>query len=67
MSSSEVVRITEAIDKLTPADRARVLSYLLRRSRGAKLVPVDLSEFKGTIKLTIDPMEYQESIRSEWN
>ena len=66
MSSSEVLRITEAIDKLTPADRARVLDYLLRQRPAQTDQAVDLSEFYGSIKLSIDPMEYQEAIRNEW-
>ncbi|NES79996.1 MULTISPECIES: hypothetical protein [Okeania] len=27
---------------------------------------VDLAEYAGTIKLSIDPLEYQQQIRDEW-
>ncbi len=28
---------------------------------------VDLSEFSGSISLTVDPLEFQKKIRDEWN
>ncbi len=28
---------------------------------------IDLSEFSGSISLTVDPLEFQKKIRDEWN
>jgi hypothetical protein len=66
MSSAEVRRITDAIDKLEPDDRARVLNYLLRERRGPINKVNDIKHLYGSIKLTVDPMEFQEKIRDEW-
>ncbi|HMM43499.1 MAG TPA: hypothetical protein PKA95_16525 [Thermomicrobiales bacterium] len=34
--------------------------------RSEEELATDLSEFKGTLKLTEDPLEYQRRIRDEW-
>lgn len=37
-----------------------------RRTRRSTNKGVDMSDLVGTIKITVDPMEYQRSIRNEW-
>jgi hypothetical protein len=35
--------------------------------RPSSAAPVDLSRFAGTLKTTVDPVEFQKQIRAEWD
>lgn len=54
-------------DSLSPEEQIALANYLLEKATGRRLRTTgNLSEFKGAIRLTEDPIEFQKSIRAEW-
>ncbi|HSI73147.1 MAG TPA: hypothetical protein VK934_08200 [Fimbriimonas sp.] len=60
MTPSNVEQIERQIDRLTTAEREQVLHYLLQ---APSTTVTNINELRGTIKLTIDPLEYQRDAR----
>ena len=53
-------------EALTPDEQKELADYLIARAKRAEAGKVDLQSLAGVLKLTVDPLEYQREIRSEW-
>lgn len=65
MAMRDVDRLRKEADKLTSKEQIQLAELLLEDAR-KKAEDIDLSAFAGTVKMTIDPLEFQRSIRAEW-
>ncbi len=67
MSVGDLQRLQKEAEELTPDEQVQLARHLLERAQERPLKPTgDLSAFKGCLKLSVDPIEYQRQIRSEW-
>jgi len=67
MALRDLKELQKQADGLKPEEQIRLAHYLLAKAAKAGLKPTgDLSEFKGSVKLTVDPLEFQRVIRAEW-
>lgn len=68
MALRDFKELQQDADALTPKEQVELAHYLLAKARGAALKQSgNLNEYKGTVKLSIDPLNYQKSIRAEWS
>ena len=68
MALRDFQQIVKDADALTPEDQIRLANYLYSKAVKQGLKPTEnLSEFSGSIHLTIDPTAYQAEIRAEWS
>ena len=67
MSNRDLRAIQHDAEALTPQEQLQLAEYLMAKARSSTLKECgDLSEFKGSIQLTVDPVEYQKSVRADW-
>ncbi len=67
MALQDMIELQKQADALNPEEQILLANYLLGKAKRPMLQPAtDLSEFRGAIKLTKDPLEFQRSIRAEW-
>jgi hypothetical protein len=52
--------------RLSREDQMELVRQLIGGLDGADPTQADLSRFAGTVKLTIDPLQFQKQIREEW-
>ena len=68
MALRDFKELQQEADALSPEQQLELAHYLLAKAKQPHLKPTgDLGEFRGTIQLKIDPLDYQRSIRSEWS
>lgn len=67
MAMRDLKKLQKEADALPPEEQLQLARYLLHRARKHALKPTgDLSEFRGSIKLSMDPLAFQQAIRAEW-
>ena len=67
MALRDLKELQREADALRPEEQVQLARYLLKKAKEAELKDTgSLSEFRGCIRLTVDPLEYQWSIRAEW-
>jgi hypothetical protein len=59
---NSVKDIERQIDRLSKEEREQLLAYLLQSPMTKH---ANINELRGTIKLTIDPLEYQQAARQD--
>lgn len=53
--------------QLPPDKQVELAEFLLSRQESIQIKPAtDLNSFSGTLNPSIDPLDYQRSIRAEW-
>lgn len=67
MAAPDWKELQKRLDSLTPEEKVQLAEYLMRQAAEGGIKPTgDLSQFRGIIKLSVDPMEFQRSVRGEW-
>jgi hypothetical protein len=66
MAMRDVERLQKEAEALSREEQIQLAEILLSNAKQPGKV-TDLSSFSGCIKLTIDPIEYQRAMRSEWS
>jgi hypothetical protein len=67
MASREFKLIREEALRLEPEEQVQLAVFLLHHSRMRSVKTTgDLSEFKGTLRLSVDPQKHQRRLRAEW-
>ena len=71
MYTSEVMpsKLAQALSQaeaLSPEEQLVLVTHLLGNITASPADSSNLSEFAGLLKLSVDPLEFQKSIRSEW-
>lgn len=71
MSSIELRGFEDAFKRLPRNDQLVLAAKLIELARSAEEPPTrrltDLHEFYGTVQFEVDGVEYQRSVRAEWN
>jgi hypothetical protein len=65
MSVEALERLRREVDQLTNEERRELVRYLLEAGQSTSEAPVDINSLRGTIKLTVDPLEYQRDSRAD--
>jgi hypothetical protein len=65
MAMRDIDRLRKEAEKLTSKEQIKLAELLLEDAR-KKAETTDLSAFAGTVTMTVEPLEYQRSIREEW-
>ena len=67
MALRDLKELQKQVDALPPEEQVQLAHYLLAKAKQPRLKRTgNLSEFRGAIKLTVDPLEFQKAIRAEW-
>ena len=69
MALKKLTEIQREVDQLSDREQKQLAEYLhkkISKSKGSA-TPAELAEFKGTLKLRFDPVEFQRTIRAEWD
>jgi hypothetical protein len=68
-SVSTLAEIEAAADALPLEQKKKLLQFLLLRVNGQAEArrPTDLAEFSGVLRLSEDPLAWQQRMRTEWN
>jgi hypothetical protein len=66
---STLAEIEAAADALPLEQKKELLQFLLLRVNGQAVAgrPTDLLEFSGVVRLSEDPLAWQQRMRTEWN
>lgn len=65
MAAHDLDRLRRAADALTQEERREFALYLLRENRGVEAKTADINSLRGSIRLSIDPVEYQHASRAD--
>ena len=65
---SHFAEIEVAADALPLAEKKKLLQFLKSRVNGDREAksPTDLAKFAGALRLTEDPLAWQQRVRGEW-
>jgi hypothetical protein len=65
---STLAEIEAAVDALPLEQKQELLRFLASRVNGEREAkrPSDLAEFAGTLRLSEDPLAWQQRVRGEW-
>ena len=67
MAAPDWKELQKKLDSLTPEQKVELAEYLLRQvSNGGVKATGNLSEFRGVLELSVDPVDFQRSVRGEW-
>ena len=66
MAQRDWKEIQAEADALSAEEQILLANYLLSKAKSRLKATGNLHEFRGAIKLSIDPCEFQKSIRAEW-
>ena len=67
MAMRDMKQIRDEALRLEPEEQVQLAVFLLHHSRMKAIKSSgDLSEFRGSLHLTVDPLEHQARLRAEW-
>ena len=65
MSTRAFERLRLKVDQLSNEERRELARYLLELGEQSTERSLDINSLKGTLNLTVDPLEYQRSSRAD--
>ena len=65
MSKRDLEKLQEQVNLLSPDERRQLLAYLSAAADGQSAPKADINAYRGSIKLTVDPLEYQADSRTD--